>query len=91
MKSRALQLPATCPVRLRVCIQIAIYLLTPHSSVAFLLIPVNSAQAFGQNRVRVVVAGVHPVGIHCGEILNLKLDEGATEIVGVIQSLGECI
>lgn len=51
--------------------------------------PTNSLQSLGQDRVAVVVGGVHPVGIHGGEVLDLELDEGRGKFGGVAELVGE--
>ena len=38
-----------------------------------------------------VITGVHPVGIHCAEILDLELDEGFGEVGGVSELDSEVI
>lgn len=38
-----------------------------------------------------MVAGVHPVGIHGAEVLNLKLEQGAGELLGIAELLSEGI
>lgn len=38
-----------------------------------------------------MIASVHPVGIHCTEVLNLKLDQGFRQFRGVAKSDGELI
>lgn len=53
--------------------------------------PADGLQALGEDRVRVVEAGVHPVGVHGGEVLDLQLDEGAAQLLGVAVVLGEGI
>lgn len=54
-------------------------------------LPAKSVESLRQMRVREVVAGVHPVGIHGAEVLNLKLEERAGELLGVTKLLGESI
>lgn len=36
-------------------------------------------------------AGVKPIGIHAGKILNLELDEGSSELARVPKFYSECI
>lgn len=38
-------------------------------------IPSQCAQSFRQNGMREVVARIHPIGIHCAQILDLELDQ----------------
>lgn len=40
-------------------------------------------------RVREVVAGVHPVGVHGAKVLDLKLEERAGELLRVTKLLGK--
>jgi hypothetical protein len=54
-------------------------------------LPAKSVESLRQMRVRKVVAGVHPVGIHGAEVLNLELEERAGELLGVTKLLGKCI
>lgn len=42
-------------------------------------------------RVGVVVAGVHPVGVHGAEVLLVQLDEGAGEVGAVAEALGKVV
>ena len=54
-------------------------------------LPAKSVESLRQMRVREVVAGVHPVGIHGAEVLNLKLEERAGELLGVTKLLSESV
>ena len=47
--------------------------------------PVHRAEAFSEDRVRMVERGVEPVSIHRGQILDLKLQEGSTELLAVAE------
>lgn len=38
-----------------------------------------------------MVAGIHPIGVHGAQILNLKLEKGTGELLGEAESLGESI
>jgi hypothetical protein len=42
-------------------------------------------------RVREVVAGIHPVGIHGAKVLDLELKEGAGKLLGITKPLGKSI
>jgi hypothetical protein len=53
--------------------------------------PVHSLEALCQNGVRVVKAGVEPVGIHARQILNLELDQRSTELARIAKLDGESI
>ncbi len=44
-------------------------------------LPAKSSEALGEDRVRVVVAGVHPVSIHGAQVLNLQLEQRRSELV----------
>lgn len=52
-------------------------------------LPAEGIKALRKVGVREVVAGVHPVGIHGAEVLDLELEEGAGELLGVSELLGE--
>ena len=41
--------------------------------------------------MRVVVASVHPVRIHRAQVLDLELEEGLGELLGVAELLSEVI
>lgn len=53
--------------------------------------PPYSLQPLRQNRVRVVVGRVHPVGIHTAQVLDLQLDKRGGEFAGVAETVGEFI
>ena len=53
--------------------------------------PSESPQPLWKDGVREVVAGVHPVGVHGAQVLNLQFNEGAGELGGVSEFDGEFI
>lgn len=52
-------------------------------------LPAEGIKALRKVGVREVVAGVHPVGIHGAEVLDLELEERAGELLRVSELLGE--
>lgn len=52
-------------------------------------LPAKSLEALRKVRVGEVVAGVHPVGVHGAEVLDLELEQGAGELLGVAELLGK--
>ena len=54
-------------------------------------LPSKGLETLGQDRVRVVVAGVHPVGIHGAEVLDLELKEGLGQFFRVSELLSKGI
>lgn len=54
-------------------------------------LPAKSLEALRKVRVGEVVAGIHPVGVHGAEVLNLELEQGAGEFLGVAELLGKGI
>lgn len=54
-------------------------------------LPVESLQSLGQNGVREVVGGEQPVSIHGAKVLDLELDQGASELGVVAKLVGELI
>ena len=54
-------------------------------------LPSDCLQSLSQDRMRVVVAGEHPIRIHGAEILDLKLDERRREFSGIAKLVGEGI
>lgn len=53
--------------------------------------PVHRLQTFRKDRMRVMEAGVEPVSIHAGQILDLKLDERGSELLSITKLDSECI
>jgi hypothetical protein len=53
--------------------------------------PVHSLQALCQDGVRMVEAGVEPVGIHARQVLDLELDQRSTELARIAKLDGESI
>jgi hypothetical protein len=53
--------------------------------------PVHSLQALRQDGVRVVEAGVEPIGVHARQVLNLQLDERGSELARVAELDGKSI
>lgn len=51
--------------------------------------PVHSPEAFSKNGVRVVEARVEPVGVHAGQVLDLKLEQRGAELLPVAEVDGE--
>ena len=47
--------------------------------------PANGLQAFCEDGVRVMEARVHPVGIHAGKVLDLKLNQRAGQLSRVTE------
>ena len=54
-------------------------------------LPVESLQSLGQNGVREMVSGEQPVRIHSAEVLDLELDQGASELGVVAKLVGELV
>jgi hypothetical protein len=54
-------------------------------------LPAEGIEALRQVRVREVVAGVHPVGVHGAKVLDLELEERAGELLRVTELLGKSI
>lgn len=50
-------------------------------------LPTQRTETFRENRVRVVVASVHPVSVHGSQILDLELEQRRSELVRVAESL----
>ena len=53
--------------------------------------PIHSFQALRQNWVRVVEAGIEPVGVHARKILDLQFDERSSKLAGISKLHSECI
>lgn len=53
--------------------------------------PVHRLQALRQDGVRVVEAGVEPIGIHARQVLDLQLDERGSELARIAKLDGESI
>ena len=47
--------------------------------------PAQRLESLRQDRVRVVVAGVHPVGVHGAQVLDLQFEQRRGELLGVAQ------
>lgn len=41
--------------------------------------------------MREVVARVHPVSVHCAEVLDLELDKGAGKVFGIAELHGKFV
>jgi hypothetical protein len=54
-------------------------------------LPAKGVKPLRQVRVREVVAGIHPIGIHSAKVLDLELKEGAGKLLGVTKPLGKSI
>jgi hypothetical protein len=54
-------------------------------------LPAKGSETLGQDWVRVVVAGVHPVSVHGAQVLDLKLEEGGSKLIGESETLGKFI
>ena len=54
-------------------------------------LPSKCLETLREDRVRVVVAGVHPVRIHGAQVLDLELEERFGELLGVPKLLGKVI
>lgn len=54
-------------------------------------LPAERLETLGEDRVRVVVASVHPVRVHGAQVLDLQLEQGLGELLGVTEFLGEFI
>lgn len=53
--------------------------------------PLKSLESLGQNGMREVVAGVHPVCVHGAQVLDLELDQRSSELLLVAQVACEVI
>lgn len=54
-------------------------------------LPAKSLETLRQMGVREVVGGVDRVGVHGAEVLDLELEKGAGELLGVAETLGESV
>lgn len=53
--------------------------------------PSQGTQSLAQDWVAEIVARVHPVSIHGGQVLNLELDQTSCELSRVAEVLGESV
>lgn len=54
-------------------------------------VPPERSQPLRQNRVREVVARIDPIRVHGAEVLDLQLDQGFGQLLGISQADGEFI
>lgn len=54
-------------------------------------LPAKSSETLSQDGVRVVIASVHPVGIHSAKVLDLQLEQRGGELIGESKTLGKGI
>lgn len=54
-------------------------------------LPAERGEALGEDGVRKVVAGIHPVGFHGGQVLDLQLEQRSSKLIGVPKALSESI
>lgn len=78
-----LQFPVRCLDRL----------LTVLGLLCALTLPSQGSQTLRENGVGVVVASIHPIGIHGAQILDLELEEGLRKELGLskVGCKGVCI
>lgn len=69
----------------------AIVLLIHHALTTLIAVPSQGAQPLAQDRVAEVVGGVHPVGVHGAQVLDLELDERLGQLGAVAQLLRELV
>ena len=78
--------PANLQLTLALVSHHSIRLSTTNLRVAF---PPYSLESLGKDRMRVVVATVHPVRVHGAQVLDLEFDEAGGEGLGVAEGVGE--
>lgn len=66
-------------------------LLIHHALPALIAVPPQGTQPLAQDRVAKVVRGVHPVGVHGAQVLDLELDERLGQLGAVAQLLRELV
>lgn len=54
-------------------------------------LPSNRTETLSEDRMREMVAGVHPVSIHGTEVLDLQLDKRSSKLIRVSKTLGKSI
>lgn len=79
----SLQLPVTSLNRLLTILQLEVRDLSTR--------PAKRLETLGKDRVGVVVASVHPVRVHGAQVLDLQLEQGLGELLGIAEVLGEFI
>lgn len=49
-------------------------------------LPTERLESLGKNRVRVVVACVHPVSVHGAQVLDLQLEKGLRQLLRITET-----